>query len=105
MLAKDDMIPIKHYITNEGHQDYIRDWVLSKCMDSTLERSLPDRNEVSEGSIYSGLYSWLHSRCIVTGYPIPVINEVTKEEKKANIQDWNDFVRNTDCLPWSGKKI
>ena len=99
------MIPSKQYIIDEGQQDHIRDWVLSKCMDSKLERSLPGRNEVTEGSIYSGLYPCLHSRCLVTGYPIPAINEVTKEDKKVNIQDWDDFVRNTHCLPWSGNKF
>lgn len=98
----DRNIPNKHYIKEKTREE-VRDWVLSTCIDSNVDRTIPMRENVIRGELHDGIYNVGDDKCIITGYPIPP-NKLDKIGKyKVNIDDWDlmvNKINKSDVLPW-----
>ena len=81
----------KHYIVSEDNREGIRDWVLSVCIDLSIQPSIPPRPKAVSGDIHEGLYTYDVPQCIVTGYPIPHGAAIHREEFTAHGDDYNRF--------------
>lgn len=99
-------LPKQHYLANDDAREEIKDWVLSKCMDSHIQQKLPPV-ERARGTIYAGLYDSRFPRCFITGYPIESSKNSMdiKGSFKANKHDWKMLVDKTKVCPWTGQEI
>ena len=53
-----DVLPEKQYLPDEDAREEVRDWVLSVCMDSSVDQALPaEGSQVSGSTVYAGLYA------------------------------------------------
>jgi intraflagellar transport protein 172 len=62
-------LPTQQYLPREDDREEIRDWVLTICMDKSVDQQLPAKQQAL-GTVYSGLYASDLPTCIVTGYPV-----------------------------------
>ena len=62
-------LPTQQYLPHEDDREEIRDWVLTICMDKSVDQQLPAKQQAL-GTAYSGLYASDLPTCIVTGYPV-----------------------------------
>ncbi|CAN0248086.1 unnamed protein product, partial [Discosporangium mesarthrocarpum] len=46
-----ETLPTRQYVPNESEREEVRDWVLSVCMDASIEQALPPEGEVT-GTLY-----------------------------------------------------
>ena len=93
-------IPTEHYIHDEDSREEIRDWVLSFCINSSLERDLPKVGKIIKGELHEGLYDCPHEKCIITGFPIAENSLMKLQNIDADEQDWNSFVNKVGHQPW-----
>ena len=92
LIPYDPNIPSLHYVTSENQREDIRDWVLSACIDASMDRTLLSRDSISKGPIYEGIFESELHQCIVTGYPIEPCDSITHGKYKASEHNWNLFV-------------
>ncbi len=97
----DTPLPTYFYLPEHDAREEVRDWVLSICMDKSIEQKLPRQGE-SENTVYAGLYASDKPTCIVTGYPVSKRDELSVNNSIANKKDWNALVSKTETCPWSG---
>ena len=97
----DTPLPTTFYLPEHDAREEVRDWVLSICMDNTIDQRLPRQGE-SEGTIYAGLYASDKPTCIVTGYPVSNRDLIDVNASVANKKDWNALVNKTESCPWTG---
>ena len=96
-------IPSTHYVSNEGDREEVRDWVLSTCMDSSIEKELPSC-KCTDGTIYAGVFLSDNPQCIVTGFPVsPSDHMILDDGCIASARDWNTFVSKVKKDPWTGE--
>ena len=100
----DTPLPTYFYLPEHDSREEVRDWVLSICMDNSIEQQLPRQGE-SEGTVYAGLFASNKPTCIVTGYPIPSRDQLSVNNSVANKKDWNALVAKTGTCPWTNDKV
>ena len=93
-------LPSKQYLVEEEDREEIRDWVLSTCMDKSIDQQLPG-SKLSLGTVYAGLYASDLPTCIVTGSPVQKWELLQVNNSIANKVDWNQFVRKVKLCPWT----
>lgn len=93
-------LPQVQYICEEDDREEIRDWVLSICMDKSIDQQLPSRQQ-SLGTVYAGLYRTDLPTCIVTGNPVQKWELLRVNNSIANKVDWNQYVRKMKQCPWT----
>ena len=93
-------ITTDHYITLEEKREVIRDWVLSICIDSTIERAIPTKPSTIHGDIHEGLFAFDRPKCIVTGYPIANGDVIQTDEQMAAKKDYEQYVEKIGKSPW-----
>ena len=76
-------MPKLQYLPEEADREAVRDWVLSVCMDASVDASLPEEAQ-AQGTIYAGLYASDLATCIVTGFPVAKRDEVHNNNSVAN---------------------
>ena len=96
-------LPARHFICDENDRENVRDWILTMCMESGIEKKLPRAEEV-EGTVYAALYESNLPSCIITGFPIHSEDMMKTDNYKANRKDWNELVSKTRKCPWTGKE-
>ena len=62
-------LPEQQYLAEEDDREEIRDWVLTICMDKSVDQQLPTK-EMALGTMYAGLYATDLPTCVVTGCPV-----------------------------------
>eukprot|EP00618_Florenciella_parvula_P017071 CAMPEP_0119543784 /NCGR_PEP_ID=MMETSP1344-20130328/54343_1 /TAXON_ID=236787 /ORGANISM="Florenciella parvula, Strain CCMP2471" /LENGTH=1740 /DNA_ID=CAMNT_0007588171 /DNA_START=113 /DNA_END=5335 /DNA_ORIENTATION=- len=97
-----DVLPKGQYLPEESEREGVRDWVLSVCMDASVDAALPPEGQ-AQGTIYAGLYASDLATCIVTGFPVAKRDEMQVNNSVANKRDWNLLVSKTKACPWTGK--
>mmetsp|Transcript_22613 Transcript_22613/g.70776 ORF Transcript_22613/g.70776 Transcript_22613/m.70776 type:complete len:1626 (+) Transcript_22613:579-5456(+) len=95
-------LPEKQHVADLNAREETRDWVLSLCVDKSVDQQLPSAAEAL-GTNYAGLYAYDLPRCVVTGYPIQSWEMLEINNYVANKVDWNAFVRATKTCPWTGQ--
>jgi len=96
----DIILPTQQYLPDEDAREDVRTWVLSVCMDKSIEQRLPPANKAA-GTIYEGMFSSPLPQCIVTGFPIQPRELLEVNNSKANRRDWNALVSRTKLCPWT----
>jgi len=84
----------------EDDREEIRDWVLTICMDKSVDQQLPTK-EMALGTMYAGLYATDLPTCVVTGCPVQKWELLQVNNSLANKADWNKFVRKVKKCPWT----
>jgi intraflagellar transport protein 172 len=98
-----DSLPTQQFLPDEDSREEVRDWVLSVCMDNSVDQTLPSEGPKTMGTIYAGLYSSDAPRCVVSGAPISSkSDELRVNGTMANKRDWNLIVSKTKVCPWTG---
>ncbi|GMH58994.1 hypothetical protein TrRE_jg3276, partial [Triparma retinervis] len=98
----DTQLPTYFYLPSHDAREEVRDWVLSICMDNSIEQQLPRQGE-SEGTVYAGLFASNKPTCIVTGYPVSSRDQINVNNSIANKKDWNALVAKTGRCPWTNE--
>jgi intraflagellar transport protein 172 len=93
-------LPSKQYLVEEDDREEIRDWVLSTCMDKSIDQQLPG-SKLSLGTVYAGLYASDLPTCVVSGTPVQKWELLQVNNSIANKVDWNQFVRKVKLCPWT----
>ena len=62
-------LPEQQYLAEEDDREEIRDWVLTICMDKSVDQQHPTK-EMALGTMYAGLYATDLPTCVVTGCPV-----------------------------------
>lgn len=83
-------LPDEQYVLDAEAREDIRDWVLSTCMDTSVDQRLPPKVEVL-GTIYAGLYEFELPACVVTGFPVQAWESICIKDMSAN------KARDVDC--------
>lgn len=102
MVPFDAVLPVQQYLPEEDAREDVKTWVLSVCMDKSIEQRLPPANK-SQGTIYEGLFSTSLPLCILTGYPIPPRDMLEVNRSRTNRRDWNQYVSRVKKCPWTGQ--
>jgi intraflagellar transport protein 172 len=97
----DVTLPTQQYLPDEDAREDVKTWVLSVCMDKSIEQRLPPQNK-AQGTVYEGLFASNLQQCIVTGYPIHPREQLEVNRTKANRRDWNLYVSRIKKCPWTG---
>lgn len=63
-------VPGTHYVVKKSDREDLRDWLLSCCVDRSVDQTLPQTSLHVYDTVYSGLYTSCHPLCVVTGYPV-----------------------------------
>jgi len=98
----DTNLPAYFYLPEHDAREEVRDWVLSICMDNSIEQQLPRQGE-SEGTVYAGLFASNKPTCIVTGYAVSSRDQVNINNSIANKKDWNALVAKSGRCPWTNE--
>ena len=98
-----DSLPPHQYLPDEDSREEVRDWVLSVCMDSSVDQTLPTEVNATL-PVYGGLYASSRPLCVVSGAPIASKgDELHVNGTVASKRDWNLLVSKTKACPWTGK--
>jgi len=108
LVPQTTLVPTKHFVTREEDRDEIRDWVLSRCMDHGIKKSLPSKQS-AHGTIYEVLYTNSLTGCKITGYPLCKNKGVmlipgNNEEVTVSKRNWHAIVSKTHTCPWTGEQ-
>jgi intraflagellar transport protein 172 len=98
----DTVLPTQQYLPDEDAREDVKTWVLSVCMDKSIEQRLPPPNK-AQGTIYEGLFASSLPQCIVTGYPIQPREMLEVNNSRAIRRDWNQYVSRIKKCPWTGQ--
>lgn len=99
----DVVLPAQQYLPDEDAREDVKTWVLSVCMDKSIEQKLPPQAK-SQGTIYEGLFATNLPLCILTGYPIQPRDMLEVNRSRANRRDWNQYVSRIKKCPWTGQQ-
>ena len=98
-----DTLPREQYLPDEDAREEVRDWVLSVCMDSSVDQTLPLEGNTTL-PVYAGLYASDRPTCVVSGAPVvSKADELHVNGTVAGKRDWNLLVSKTKACPWTGK--
>jgi intraflagellar transport protein 172 len=98
-----DALPPQQYLPDEDAREEVRDWVLSVCMDSSVDQTLPTDGNASL-PVYGGLYASARPLCVVSGAPVVSKgDELHVNGTVASKRDWNLLVSKTKACPWTNK--
>ena len=97
-------IPLKQYVSDREKREEIKDYVLSLCMDSSVNGNIPTSFEAKD-TLYAGFSPQSTVPiCALTGFPIDNTYEVKHiDDVCVNKSDWELIISKTNSCPLSRK--